>query len=101
MSNKAISSLLCLVIFLLVLLVIHLWTKRKKHIECEPQEALEDGFCNWVCPKPTGYLMQCCDCGLVHEVDFRVAKYKTDSSDEFEVVEDKNTQVQFRMRRYE
>ena len=104
MSDKIIFNLLCLAVFLLAVLCIHLWTtdlQRKKSVECEPQDALEDGFCNWVCPKPTGYLMQCCDCGLVHEVEFRVAKYESDESDVFEIVEDKNTQVQFRMRRYE
>ena len=42
-------------------------------VECESQEALEDGWCDWVCPKPQGYLMQCCDCGLIHEVESRVA----------------------------
>lgn len=76
----------------------------KKHnaVKCDPQPAItEDGFSNWVCPIPAGYLMQCCDCGLIHEVEFRVAKYESDKSDEFEVVEDKNIQVQFRMRRYE
>ncbi len=34
--------------------------------DCEPQEEVEDGWCNWVCPKPQGYLMQCCDCELIH-----------------------------------
>ena len=26
----------------------------------------------WVCPKRRGYKMMCCDCGLVHIVDFQV-----------------------------
>lgn len=29
---------------------------------------------DWQQPIPRGYLMQCCDCGLVHRVDFRVIK---------------------------
>ena len=29
----------------------------------------------WVYPKRKGYRMQCCDCGLVHAVDFRIVKY--------------------------
>lgn len=75
--------------------------KEREAIECEPQPAVtEDGFSNWVCPKPIGYLMQCCDCGLVHEAEFRVAKYKSENSDEFAVVDDANTQAQFRMRRF-
>lgn len=28
----------------------------------------------WVYPKRTGYRMMCCDCGLVHVLDFKVAK---------------------------
>jgi hypothetical protein len=67
--------------------------------ECEPQEALEDGWCDWVCPKPQGYLMQCCDCGLIHEVDSRVAKYEPLPSEMFEVVNDPDLQVQWRMKR--
>ena len=27
----------------------------------------------WVQPVPEGYKMACCDCGLVHQMDFRVA----------------------------
>ena len=26
----------------------------------------------WIRPARRGYLMQCCDCGLVHRMDFRV-----------------------------
>ena len=46
---------------------------------------------HWEQPVLTGYLMKCCDCGLVHEVDFRIAYGKT---------EDKN-RVQLRMKRLE
>lgn len=28
----------------------------------------------WVQPQRKGYKMSCCDCGLVHTVDFRVFK---------------------------
>ena len=44
----------------------------------------------WVQPTPKAYLMKCCDCGLVHEVDFRVIKY----------YKGQRTKVQFRMRRH-
>jgi len=40
----------------------------------KPIKASEDGWCEWQHPKMKGYMMQCCDCGLVHEVEFRVAK---------------------------
>lgn len=28
------------------------------------------GWCEWIAPIDKGYLMKCCDCGLVHEVEF-------------------------------
>lgn len=28
----------------------------------------------WLTPVKTGYLMACCDCGLVHWLDFRVIR---------------------------
>ena len=31
------------------------------------------GFTRWIQPVEKGYLLVCCDCGLVHEMDFRVA----------------------------
>ncbi len=63
-------------------------------------ENIED-WTDWVCPEPNNYLMKCCDCGLVHEMQTRVAKYKPEPSEEFEVVKDVDTQAQFRMRRHE
>ena len=67
---------------------------------CEPVPPIDDdGWTDWVCPKPQGYLMQCCDCGLIHEVDSRVAKYQPMPSEEFEVVDDPDVQCQWRVRR--
>lgn len=28
----------------------------------------------WIRPTPKGYRMACCDCGLVHRIDFRAIK---------------------------
>jgi hypothetical protein len=67
--------------------------------QCEPQPALEDGWSDWVCPKPRGYLMQCCDCELIHEVDFRVVRYESEDSEVYEVVDDPNLQAQMRVKR--
>ena len=33
----------------------------------------------WVCPDPKSYLMKCCDCGLVHEVQFGVVRYASET----------------------
>lgn len=35
-------------------------------------EAGEDGWSDWVRPVERGYKLSCCDCGLVHTMDFRV-----------------------------
>jgi hypothetical protein len=43
--------------------------------------------------------MQCCDCGLIHEVESRVAKYEPRPSEVFKVVDDPDLQVQWRMKR--
>jgi hypothetical protein len=69
-------------------------------VQCEPQPTVtEDGYCAWVCPQPVGYLMQCCECDLIHEVEFRVVKYEPRPSEEFVVVDDPNMQCQLRMKR--
>ena len=36
-------------------------------------KVLKDG--EWVRPVMKGYKMMCCDCGLVHDMDFRVIKW--------------------------
>jgi hypothetical protein len=71
----------------------------KPPVPCEPQEATKEGFCEWVTPKPLGYLMQCCDCGLIHEVETRVAKFDPRPSEYFEVIADPDVQAQWRMKR--
>lgn len=46
------------------------------------------GFSRWVQPNMLKYLMACCDCNLVHEMQFRV-------------VGERKMRVQFRARRAE
>jgi len=36
---------------------------------------LKDG--EWIQPKMNGYGLQCCDCGLVHKIDFVIIDEKT------------------------
>lgn len=46
------------------------------HPECEyctPHEA-QDG--EWIQPVMKNYQMECCDCGLTHRMDFRIADGK-------------------------
>ncbi len=62
-------------------------------------ESAED-WSEWVCPDPNEYLIKCCDCGLVHEAQFRVAEYKPTPSEEFVVTNNPDMQTQFRMKRH-
>lgn len=41
----------------------------------------------WIQPIPRGYKMCCCDCGLVHKMDFRIVRSRKTS---------RKTIVQFR-----
>lgn len=59
----------------------------------------EGDWSEWVCPDPTQYFVKCCDCGLVHEMQFNVVKYS--EGDECEPFNDPNVQVVFRARRHE
>ena len=62
----------------------------------------DDGWCEWVHPLP-GYLMKCCDCGLVHELDTHIVRQigpaDAEGRWEGEVVEEPDLKVQIRMRR--
>jgi hypothetical protein len=57
----------------------------------------EGDWSEWVNPYSEQYFMKCCDCGLVHEMQFKVAKYS--EGDECEFVADDNLQAVFRARR--
>ncbi|MGA3803742.1 hypothetical protein ACI2T7_03565 [Ralstonia nicotianae] len=70
--------------------------------QCEPMVANEDGWCDWQFPIHRGYKMQCCDCGLVHDVEFDVVKiveHGPDGTWRFEDVGDPNYRVALRMKR--
>ena len=61
-----------------------------------------DDWSEWVCPDPKNYLMKCCDCGLVHEAEFGVVRYRSETErDDCDMVNDPNLQAVFRMRRSE
>ena len=57
----------------------------------------EGDWSEWVNPNSEQYFMKCCDCGLVHEMQFKVAKYS--EGDECEFVADADLQSVFRARR--
>lgn len=66
------------------------------------------GWSPWIKPVMEGYKMACCDCGLVHELDFGVVKQKKlikEHKDgrhvyEYEAVENPKYQVTLRARRH-
>lgn len=37
---------------------------------------MPDGWCDWVMPVMDDYRMKCCDCGLVHQMEFHVATHE-------------------------
>ena len=55
----------------------------------------------WVKPIMKGYQMECCDCGLVHEIDFKVIKIMKRFKDGTKLVRNANEKysVMFRARR--
>ena len=61
-------------------------------------EVDNDGdWSEWINPNSEQYFMKCCDCGLVHEMQFKVAKYF--EGDECEFVANADLQAVFRARR--
>lgn len=57
-----------------------------------------DGWTRWVRPVMQGYKMACCDCGLVHDMDFRVMR-QTGAIEDDIWVEDGSAEVEFKVRR--
>jgi len=61
----------------------------------------EDGWTRWIQPVMQGYRLACCDCGLVHTMEFRVLKIAKENG--VEVVTDElppdEYQVEFRASR--
>ena len=65
--------------------------------ECLDVEYKEIKSGEWVVPVMSGYEAMCCDCGLVHVIDFKVVR-RIDI-DTVKDVEDSSLQVSFRARR--
>ncbi len=43
-------------------------TRYNKHAD------MGNGWTDWIQPVMKGYKMSCCDCGLVHNLDFRIGR---------------------------
>jgi hypothetical protein len=48
----------------------------------------DDGYCDWVQPEMDGYKLACCDCGLVHKMQFKVVVLHEDKGNGYKVVEE-------------
>jgi hypothetical protein len=62
-----------------------------------------DGWSEWVAPDMAGYRMSCCDCGLVHEMEFsalRVTGTAADGSWTADNLPADEYRVKFRVRRH-
>lgn len=66
--------------------------------QCESVGEGEDGWSEWIHPLP-GYLMQCCDCGLIHQMDFAIG-YPSDEKGPLNKGETRRRVIIFRARRY-
>lgn len=51
-----------------------------------------DGWSRWIMPVEAGYKLACCDCGLVHVLEFRVA----DGRAEYRIRRDNRSTAQMR-----
>lgn len=66
------------------------------------EHAVEDGWTRWVSPIPKGYRMACCDCGLVHDMEFevlKVVKKDPDGTWDGRPMSDEKYRVNFRVKR--
>ncbi len=73
--------------------------KRKRFVT---EKETDTGWSRWLPPDPNNYLMACCDCGLVHRMQFRaikITKRKANGYYTYEVLGPSTHQVLFRAQR--
>lgn len=64
----------------------------------------DDNWSDWLKPVMKNYKMACCDCGLVHNIDFKILKQKrlvkeySDGNHVFEYIEVSNPQYMVSLR---
>jgi hypothetical protein len=61
-----------------------------------PKVAGPDGWSEWTQPKRNGYRLACCDCGLVHEMQFRLVPAANGHGIQFRCRRDKRTTAALR-----
>lgn len=63
----------------------------------------DDGWSRWVSPVMSGYRLACCDCGLVHDMEFaavRVIKQNDDGTWDYDELDPDEYRVMFRAKRH-
>lgn len=43
-----------------------------RQARCDPVAVGEDGWSEWLHPTAPSFFSQCCDCGLIHEMEFEI-----------------------------
>ena len=73
----------------------------KKKLRFKQYKAGKGGWSEWVYPKPSNtYLFKCCDCGLIHEMQFASIIARNKKGIHFDVVKlPPEIRVSFRARR--
>lgn len=62
----------------------------------------DDGWSDWINPKMEGYKMSCCDCNLVHSMEFmivKITKHLPDGGYEWKELDPEKHRVMFRASR--
>ena len=66
----------------------------------KPRGVVARGWTPWVYPTPEKYLMECCDCGLIHEMQFKAFREGRRLDDgSFLVIDAPAFRAAFRVRR--
>lgn len=74
--------------------------KPKPPVQCEPMHPDAEGWSEWIHPIP-GYLMQCCDCGLIHEMQFQIVPADGNDLSKLNEGETAEGLIIFRAKRFE
>lgn len=62
------------------------------------EEATNGRWTEWIQPIRKGYKIACCDCGLVHDMDFRIVPWRSGHKIQFRVA--RNNRSTAMMRRH-
>ena len=77
----------------------------RKYNNPKMDKAAPGGWSDWVMPRMSGYRMACCDCGLVHEMDFQAVRLQEVEKEGEQILQGTplpvaEYEVQFRVRRH-